>query len=265
MIVNKIGLDFKKYNNSFTEKSKDNRYNTTPQEFKGTVGQLNINYFVPFTARGNKKSNGNSKLDNILFYTDTSAKNLISTLQTEAKASKYDKITTLHVIKHGLNEINQFIEDLNSGKKDYNTDELPVMAEVLGEQTVPSMFSNLNSRKTIQPIIKEKIAKIDDILADNKPNNVNINKGVNFSEDLIDSIWGIRENQDEVIDPYIIMSGAINSQDDITEDFVTELILDIDNKLMINNKPSDEQIVFSDYEPKASNILKNLSLTSFFK
>lgn len=262
-MITKIGFNidkksFAQYNYINKQNDKDNSIAPPPNNKLSdfTTSQA---YFVSFTA--NNKTHSDTKLDKILYNTDTPAKKLIEKLETEAKNTGYDRITTMHVIKHDLLELKKYIKDLDNGEKDFNTDEQPAIGKFLSTITTPLILSKPENRKKITPVIDKYIEEVDKILEKEKPQNVEANSPISFSQDLIDAIWTFRDAAEvEAVAPYTIVAGAVTSPDDITKEFTQNLVYDLSEELMINNKPIEERAPFSEYEAKAKNALKNLSL-----
>lgn len=228
--------------------------------FNRNVNELNLPYFVPsFTANADRHTK--TKFDEIMYNANTPAKNLINELEKEAKKSGYSEITTMHVIRHGLNNLCKYIEDLDNGTKDFDADMQPSLGLYLGTETTPLLIAKKEWRDEVKPVIKEYIQKADDILAAEKTPERTKTKKTILSQDLTDSIWAFNKATEiEAVEPYTIFYGAITSPDDLTNEFNNNLIYDLSNKLMINNKSMQQRSPFSEYEKKSENILKNLSL-----
>ncbi len=247
--------------NSLQDKKNQNQILSVDNKYVSKLPYSGDN-FVYFTASPkNKKSSDHSKekLEDILYYSDTPTKKLISMIQQEALDSGYDKITTLHVIKHGLNEVNEYIEKLNNGDVDYNPESSPEIVNLLVENSTPVMFTDSVVRNELKPVIENNIKIIDEILDKNKPKNTSKQSDIVLSDDLIDSIWSTSK-ESEPIDEFIFLLGATSSPDSITKSFMSNLYLSINNVAMVNHTPTVKRTPFSEYEKKASNVLKNLSL-----
>lgn len=271
-MINRVGIDFgRKYNSSFINKKSVNNAPNEIESFSKTrsnqdfkeSGRADLSYFIPFMGGADKsKSSGGhkmSKLENILYYADTPSKNLINALKLEAKASGYEKITTMHVIKHGLVELDKYIDDLNSGKKDFNPDFQPPLGIFFGLESSPKMLVLPELREKIQPVIKEEILNVSKILERERPDKADLSKDIGLSDDLTDSVYSIRK-ENENVEPYTIVRGALISPDEITGATVEAFLLKLDNVLMKNSTPMNKRAPFSEYEKKAKNVLKNLSL-----
>ena len=221
----------------------------------------NIGSFIPFTAKKDGESEKSSKLDSIMFSTNTPSKKLIKNLEVEAKESGYDVITTMHVIKHNLIELDKYIDDLDSGKKDYDEEKQPNTALYIASEISNEVISKPELRKKIQPVLKQYIKEADKILDEERPKEVDKDKPIKFSQDLTDSVFSFfKEVRCNDLTPYIIATGALISPDEITENFENNFMDDIRNATMKNNRSTEEMAPFSGYEAKAENVLKNLAL-----
>ena len=272
MIVNKTGIDFgTRYKNCGNKKPSNNRQAGTGgnnskmlsnQTFQGE-GLAYQSFYIPFTGGVNdKKANAHrmSKLENIMYYADTPTKNMINTLKKEAQKSGFHKITTLHVIRYGLAELDRHIEDLDSGKKDYNAETVPPLGLFLVYETSDKMLVEPSQRELVKPVIKQEIELLDNLLYTLKPGFLNTTEDeITLSDDLIDSIWSMRK-ENEPVDDYTFIHGALASSDEITSQTVDDFVIELENVLMQNNKSLGERAPFSEYEKKAENVLKNLSL-----
>lgn len=220
----------------------------------------NIGSFIPFAG---KKSSGDkpSKLDALMFSTNTPSKKLIKILEEEAKDSGYNKITTMHVIKHELIELDEYIDDLNSGKKDFDEERQPVLGSYLTGTLSTNIMSKPELREKIQPVLKEYIKEADKILKKEKPETAEDQDSIPFSQDLTDSVYSLfKETKINDLSPYIIGVGALISPDELTEEFEGSFMDALNDAIMENNKLLSERAPFSGYEQKAKNVLKNLAL-----
>ena len=262
-MIEKVGLNLTKSNyKSEQYKQLQTKYSTKPENVAPppTNSILLKNYFIPSFKGTN---NPNSKETSITSIMNTPAKNLMKRLQKSAEETGYDKVTVLHVMKEATADTIKYIDDLESEKTDYNPDQMPPLASFIMGSTVATAFYNSENRKKLKPVLQQEAKLIDQLLDENKPdvkNNINA-KDIKMSDDLIDAVYSdiIEENSKEA-SPYNIISGAYNSPVEEIYDHTTNLILQIDNALMTNNTPIEKRPSFSDFEQKANNVLKNITL-----
>ena len=256
-MITRIGANIESKKKTYTSDNIKSQINKNSADKKLDLPQsLNLNYFVSFGAKQPKKDS--KKLETIIYNSDLQSKNLLKLLSKEAQESGYDKITTLHVIKHGLEEVDQYIADVDARKKTPKIN--PGLVDILKEDIRADIFSDNELRKKVQPIIRENIKILDELLQENKPKDKISSNDIVLSEDMVDSIWAIRVNPNDIISPYTIMAAAIDSPDEVTAKFEYELMESLANTLMKNNADMSERMPYSGYENKASNVLKNLSL-----
>lgn len=262
-MINITGVKYpinNKYN-SFNKKnvSKTDANFTYSDEFLDIPVDIKLNYFVPFTGNSSKNSTKMSKLDNILYYADTPTKKFLSSLKQEAKDTGYNNITTMHVIKYGLMDLYDYLDELNSGHVDLSINDRPEFADIIIDSSGSNIFSNSELREKFKKLISKNIKDVEKILKVNKPKSSNISSDISLSDDLVDAVWGVR-NEDSPIDMYSLMAGVIASPDDITSDFVNQFLTGINKLAMINDLPLGKRTPFSIYNKKAENVLKNISL-----
>ena len=150
-----------------SQKNTENQLNYLSIPENNSSKRYNPAFYIPFTAKTTVQSHNKSKLNDILYNSDTSTKNTLSLLQKNLKGTGYTHITTLHVIKHELTELNKFIDCLDKGEKDINIDDMPPVAEFFSQMCSKVMFSNPELRKAIKPVITSNIEKLDDLLKEN--------------------------------------------------------------------------------------------------
>ncbi len=262
-MITKIGFELgNRYNNSIPEKKNCVTPVIKPADnTTNAINKLNLNYFIPFTSKA-KNSQADEKYNDLMFSADAESKELISSLKKEARQTGYNEITSLHVLKHMLVEIDKTVDKLISGETNYSTDVLPVSIDLFNEYTAYNAFSVDENPKKIQPVIKKYIKEVDNKLEKGKnKNNSSTKEDIKVSERLIDSIWKARnENEKSSLDIETIYLGALFKGDKAADSIAENLFLDSKDKLMINNEPMEKRIPFSEYEKKADNALKNLSL-----
>ena len=265
-MINKITAGFDKVyyfkNSVFSDNKTD--YNKSNKDYTTVPAALSLNYFVPFLGKTSSESKSvnakNSKLENIMYYSDTPTKKLIYNLKNDALNSGFSAVTTLHVIKYSLNELFDYIEKLDSGKEDFNSSEdHPDMADIIIAETSSNILSDPNLRKSLKKIVKNNIITLDAMLDYYKKDSATNVEDVGLTEDLTDAVWGNRK-EDEAIDVTTFILGAVNSPDEITSDFVEDLFNEISEISMQNHTPESNRVPFSVYDKKAENVLKNLSL-----
>ena len=258
-MITKVGLLLEKSNNLHKQNNSKQKLADNPQK---NINLDNIPYYVPFMAKQNSQKM--SKYDVLYYYTDTLAKNKIAALQKEAFDSGYPEITTLHVLKQDLLEVKKYIDDLNNEKVDFIPDEQPPMGKCISDLFHSEAISKKSNRDKIAPVIDEYIVIVSGILQDLKPpkQTAKSPSSIKFSQDLTDSIWGLRKAENEPVFSWLITNGAIISDDEVTTSIMDDFEFNVSTALMIKDEPLEKRLPYSEYEDKAKALLKNLSLGS---
>ena len=216
---------------------------------------------VSFSGSANKKNSNEKKLENIMMYADASCKSNFKRLYDISNETKYNTVTPMHVIYDSINEVYNYMCDLENGVKDFSSDKAPEMVSFIGENASYAIFSDKDIRKKIMPVIKRYVKESRDILDKNRPENFDTSKGAVLSDELIDYIWSYRGKENEIVTPATILGATVGDDyDDSLVKFIDKFIDDINDKVMRNKKDKDEFFPFSFYDDKAKNVLKNLSL-----
>ena len=186
-MITRVGF---KLANNYSISNNNSKYQSQPimSKMRAPLGDC----FVSFGSKETESAtNEVSKLKKIMYSTDAPAKNMINELASEAKESGYSKITTLHVLKHGLKEVDKYIDTLNTGKKEPKVK--PSTVELLSELVNPDMFSKKQYRENTQKIVKNQIEQIDELLKEHKSEFENKSEKITFSDDMVDSIWSLKQ------------------------------------------------------------------------
>ena len=254
-MITKIGITpyFKGYTNYNKSNNKTN--NSTNSTFHSVPFDS-----VTFTSN-NKKSSNEKKLENIMMYADSSCKSLFNRLFILSKETGYNTVTPMHVIYDGIIETCKYMEDIDSGVKDYKSDKAPELAGLIGENVSYSVFSDKDIRKKVIPVLKRYVDESKEILEKDKPSSFDPSKESKLSDELIDYIWSYRSKENSTITPTtVLMATADDNSNEKLENFLDKFLDDINAKVMLNEKSADEFFPFSFYDDKAKNVLKNLSL-----
>ena len=254
-MITRVGF---KLANNYSISNNNSKYQSQPimPKMQASLGDC----FVSFGSKETESAtNEVSKLKKIMYSTDAPAKNMINELASEAKESGYSKITTLHVLKHGLKEVDKYIDTLNTGKKEPKVK--PSTVELLAELVNPDMFSKKQYRENTQKIVKNQIEQIDELLKEHKSEFENKSEKITFSDDMIDSIWSLKqETQSDVVTPWLLMQSSLSAEDEITMQTVEDLVFNLSEVVMRNRSNSSDRAPFSELNQKAERVLKNITL-----
>lgn len=253
-MISKIGIQ--PYSKSYINNNLNNSGNKNEKIKFQSIPFDTISFSGDSSKKGKQK-----KLDNIMLYADASAKKMFNNLWDYAQKSGYDSITPMHVIGYSINETAKYLDDLDSGVKDYTSDKAPELVFLLGEAVNYNIFSDKEQRQKIEPIIKEYVKKSQEILLNEKPQYFSLNGAISLSDDLVDNIWSYRKKENETVDPNAILLSTVD--DDSNQKilkFIDNLADDISDVIMQKNDNSEEQFPYSGYDEKAKNVIKNLFL-----
>ncbi len=254
-MITKIGYELNSY---YNKKSNNSAAQRNQLPYRNTF----IGDTISFTAKKKKSDVYEKKLDDIMLYSDTSAKNLLNDLKKEAFENNYSEVTPMLVMRHSLNELYEYLKDVESGKKSQNKDIAPPMYNVLNEEIHPAIYSDKSNFKKLFPILEKYLHLMDDVLdktskTGKSPASVD---DVKLSDELIDNIWSWSDNNDDVSSNVIFLSCAQQVQDRAIMSMMYSMCMDLCDSFMQNNKSVKERMPFSGYENKAAEVLRNLSL-----
>ncbi len=270
-MINKVGLNLNGFGNKDLQNKqpKDNKFQNE-QHFDNHLNpQLLKNYYVPsFTARESSKPMSMSKEESINYLMSTPAKKMMKNLRQSAFDTGYDHVTVLHVMKNGIERALKYIDDLDSGEKDFDVDTQPPLAMVFYNETSYKSFSDPENRKKMKPILLQELDKVNKLIEENKPETpppFDTDK-ITMSDDLVDSVYytlqefKVTSDATPQVTPYVLLSGAYNSPVPEIYDMTTDLLMRAGEAIMVDKTPNSKRISFSEYEKKASDVLKNLAL-----
>lgn len=254
-MITRVGF---KLANNYSISNNNSKYQSQPimSKMQASLGDC----FVSFGSKETEDADNEiSKLKKIMYSADAPAKGMIKDLASEAKESGYSKITTLHVIKHGLKEVDKYIDTLNSGKKEPKVK--PSTVELLSGLVNPEMFSKKQYRENTQKIVKNQIEQIDELLKEHKSEFENKSEKITFSDDMVDSIWSLKqETQSDVVTPWLLMQSSLSAEDEVTMQTVEDLVFNLSEVVMRNRSNSSDRAPFSELNQKAERVLKNITL-----
>lgn len=263
-MIEKVGLNLKGSRNKdlHNKQPQDNKFQNEEKFDKHFHPQFLKNYYIPsFTAKESGKPM--SKEDRILYLMSSPAKTMLKSLQKSALETGYDKVTTLHVMKYATQEALNYIDDLESGKKDFDVENRSPLATYISVDSHPNAFAKTENRKKIKPVLQKELHVLDELIKANKPETEpSFNSdSIRMSDDLVDSVFVFSQEEEiKEISPYILVAGAYSSPVPEIYEHADDFMMRVDEALMLNNKPLSKRAAFSEYGKKASDVLKNLAL-----
>lgn len=266
-MINKIGPKLSlliksndKNNNKYTTSDNNNSNAQNPlidKEFANSYKSYAIN----FTSNDNPSGKKMTKEENILYYSSDSAVDLIQNAKKIAQENGQSEVSHYHILKVALIQIASVIKLLDDENVDYNSLDKNSTITLFETYTTDSMFSDKDSRKKASKVIQKKIKEVDKLIKKLPKDNVENKNNKILSDGLVSDIWSLRENETSQIDEYNIVGSAIyaKNKEEIRK-FTNSLIYELNDALMIESKPIKGRPSFRNYNEKAKNVLKNLSL-----
>lgn len=258
-MIDKVGLS---YNIKFKNNISNNTIAKTqlppppvlkPSHIKG------LPYYTPinFTG-GNKRSQQLTPLEVLEYCYTNSASNLVNDATKIAQENNNPEVTHYHIWKAELNQLDKYIDDLNNGTKHYidaGGDSIEAFFESV---TTNNLFNDEKNRNGLKKIIQEENTHLDDIIA-HLPQNKN-GKTPKLSDELVRDIWSGREDENDRVYDFNIFGGTLYSENEDVKKFVNDFINKIYDLTMVDHTPIEKRPKIQDYDAKAQNIWKNLSL-----
>ncbi|MBQ3819809.1 hypothetical protein II810_05110, partial [bacterium] len=172
----------------------------------------------------------------------------------------YSEITPLIAFKYLLEETYNYVDDLDTGKKDYKTSSCPGLASAMISDYCGNIFSEKEQREKVKPVLKKHIDILDKKIKDESPNIKDKGDKPKFSKYLADSIWSSREQKTNKIDSINLVDGVMGDKEGENEKIFINFWFDTCEALMLNKKPISERCSFSDYDNKAKDVLKHIKI-----
>lgn len=258
-MIDKVGLSYGiKFKNN-QQHNTNRSYTSTPQQLKNN-NQINFGYYYPISFTANKRSNVQkmTPLEVLEYCYTNSATNLVNEATKIAKDNQNSEVNHFHIWKVELNQLDKYIDDLNSGSKhhsDLNGDSIPSFLESI---TANSLFKDEQTRKKFQKLIKEENKTLDNIISkfpkDEKVNNPKL------SDELVRDIWSPREEENERVYDFNIFGATFYSANENVKNFIDNFVNKTSDLTMVVHTPVKERSHIKDYDEKANNVWKNLSL-----
>lgn len=185
-----------------------------------------------------------------------------------AKTHNHAEVNQYHVALAGLKKLDQYIDDLNSGKRMYGEAYSFTIPSVFEEEITEDIFKKQEKRNAIQPIVKKGIADLDIILNEIPASKV-INKKPSLAKDYINDVYSIYSQNNDgelnagdalVHDDTLLDAALFPWNEDVKNKFSLSFVNALKDKIYIDNIPLEKRIHISFYDDKAVNIWKNLSV-----
>ena len=257
-MINKVGQNFSiRYQNNtardFSVK------NTSVPYSKSSVNSTVIPFYYPISFTGARRRQAQlSPLETLEYRFTNSASKLAEEAAQIAIKNQNSEITHFHIWKAELNQMEKYMEELDNGTKnamDADGNNIQAFFETVVTGT---LFTDKDIRADLKHIIKESQQEVDTII-----NNLPKEKqtaGPKLSDEVIRDILNIAEDNDErIFDTTVINSIMVSENENVKhifENFINKLC----KLTMTKNTPLSKRAHLKDYDDKAENVWKNLSL-----
>ena len=258
-MIDKIGLSYRVQLKNDLQNTNNKTSNMTVPNALNNSMNLDMPYYKPISFGATKKSpQKRTPLEVLEYYYTNSATNLINEATKIAIENKNPEISHFHIWKAEFNQLNKYIDDLNNGTKQYDYKSGDSVQSFFEAITTNNIFRDEKIRKGMQTIIKEENAILDNIISQlPKEEKVTAPK---LSDEVVRDIWAPREEDNEKVYDFHIIGSALYSENEKVKNFIEDFIGKVYNLTMVNHSKIEERSHIKDYDEKARNVWKNLSL-----
>lgn len=291
-MIQKIGSGLVTNKTSFTASKKETQ-TTQPQEQQPKDNNMPVlssrllhSYFVSFgskkdemdfddydekpSQRGrilSEKAKMNEIENNVSYY----GEKLLNDSRKLAQKYNHKEINQIHVLRTGLESVNNYIDQLNSGEISYGDESSFSTKDIFEDILGKNVFKEQEKRNKVKKIIEEEISILDEELLKmpKTTNSANIkNKKLEFSKDFLNDIYSLYKQDNEedmggdglVHDATIFDAAIFPNNDQIKKKIVIPFRTALKDQIQIDTKPLSKRIHLSFYDDKAQNIWKNLAV-----
>ncbi len=275
-MITKIGqrLDFNSKNYLLNNKpsKKDDSVCANPIETNKVNSALMQKYYVSFGEnKGNLYKISDSETTKFFDKICTqNTKDLLNEAAKIAKQKKHSEINQHHILLASLRSLNQYMNDLDSGKKKYTSGSLYSLPNFFETEIIENIFKDEKLRKSVKPIFEQEIKEIDKLLDDEKIYKKTTDEkmtGLNLSADVVESFETIYSSMATLLDTSelkfnqsLLLSSLFSLDAENTESPFSRLVYDLNDKITLLEDPNSKVIHLSCYDEPAKKILKNLSM-----
>lgn len=185
---------------------------------------------------------------------------------TEEVAGRYNhrQITHLHLYLAALEELDKYIEDLESGEKKYDPNSGYLLPTPLEGQVNNNLFKDEKNLEKISPVIKQEIEDIGSALstADIPRGGFRGPKPTKELVDDINYVFGLINSMAETdsVSENILLASITASQQDDVHKMGYKLVTKLEEAVMVDQAPENEKVRLSYYDDKADRLWKNIDL-----
>ncbi len=276
-MIEKINANFniKNIQNRISVKNNNTEEQTPkasePQDLAKPSSALLQSYFVSFGAAQKTAVNKEAIIMNNL---NDPAQELLENAQNIAKKYGHNEVDRIHVLRAELEQINQFMNDLNSGEISYSDESAYDAYMFLEDDMGKDIFKKKEKRDLLQPIIKEEMKILDKKLSEmpkskTKQNGSKMPISRQFLNDVY-SIYiqdnstdlddGLTEGDGLVHDRTLFAAAMMPNSDSMKREITLPFRNTMKDALYIDKRPLNKRPHLKFYDDKAKNIWKNLAI-----
>ena len=233
--------------------------NTSIPQMKYSHNNTAIPFYYPINFTGAKS--GQTKitpLDSLEYRYTNSASNLVNEAAQIAQENQNVSINHLHIWKAVLNQLDDYVEYLCNDTKSTVNPEENSMYSFFSTLVTEELFTDNAIRTKLKTLIKNEKSKLDEIINELPKENLQVSP--KLSDAVVRDILSVCENDNDRIYDVNIIGGIVYTEDETVNDVFSGFINELSDLTMTQNKPLEKRAHIKNYDEKAENIWKNLSL-----
>ena len=282
-MIEKINVNLNTKNIFNKSAQKDNTTENTQTQPPGASPHLPSpspsllhSYFVSFGQKkdGAEKTGRAEKIAIILNNMNDPAQELLNDSQKIAKEYGHVEVDRIHVLRAGLEKINNFIDALNSGEVSY-ADESAYDAYVFFENDMgKDVFKKKEKRELIKPVIENELKILDEKLAQlPKVLPPYVTKNRPIAKQFLNDIYSVYKQDNElnadegmvegdglVHDCTLFSAAMMPNSDQMKREITLPFRNALKDAVYIDKRPLNKRPHIKFYDDKAKNIWKNLAV-----
>ena len=182
-----------------------------------------------------------------------------------AKQFGHTKLTMDHIYLQSLLNLNMFIEELDSGEKNYDNEKIFQTPEYMAYcAEIPDLIKNAEKRAKFKPLLEEEIALQTQNLANS---NIPVKKHAKPTPTPemmadINDMYSVQMSAGEgeaYLDNFFLMS-VLNSHEPTLKKQFMDFLYRVQDELMVDKAPEKQKTHLKFYDEKADKIWRNLDI-----
>ncbi len=183
-----------------------------------------------------------------------------------AKEFRHKEVTHQHLYAALLEDLDKYIEDLNSGEKKHDPTTGYLLSAPLENLVSADILKSEKTRNKITPIIKKELESVyeglerSDIprgMTKNPPPSKDLVADLNYIYSLLS-----QAQDSEVFTDNMLLMGILSSQNDSVFKMGNKFVTELQSATMVEKTPASEKVHLKFYDDRADNLWKNVDLGS---